>query len=108
MGDRNLTLFALHTHGDTQFGPSSVPGMGSDEESTSDAASKAKSWFGSDADEEAEEQDIEVTDSEEESGGGGIAALVVALVVLAGIAMVARKLSGGEEADIDVAESDEL
>lgn len=89
MGDKNLTLFALHTHGETQFGPSSVPGV--------DAGTD-------DADEE--ETAVEVPE-DEESGGGGFGALLIALVVLAGIAVVAKKLTGGDES-VDLAESDEL
>lgn len=89
MGDKNLTLFALHTHGDTQFGPSSVPGV--------DAGS----------DEPDEESAVELSEDEESGGGGGLGALLIALVVLAGIAMVAKKLTGDDES-VDLAESDEL
>ncbi|WP_248516170.1 hypothetical protein [Salinarchaeum laminariae] len=106
MGDRNLTLFAIHTHGDTQFGPSSVPGVGSDDaESSSDDASTGKSWFGKGSDETNEDEKVPVAD--EESGGGGLGALLIALVVLAGIAMVVKKLTGSDDS-VDLAESDDL
>lgn len=104
MGDRNLTLFAFHTHGETQFGPSSVPGVGSDE---SESESSGKSWLGSGSNDE-ETGAEEATVADEDESGGGIGALLVAIVVLAAIAMVAKKLSGSEDADVDVAESDDL
>ncbi|GAB3681021.1 hypothetical protein GCM10028857_04610 [Salinarchaeum chitinilyticum] len=88
MGDKNLTLFAFHTHGETQFGPSSIPGVEAE------------------ADDADEETAVEVTE-EESSGGGGLGALLIALVVLAGIAVVAKKLTGDDDS-VDLAESDEL
>ncbi|AGN02629.1 hypothetical protein L593_13450 [Salinarchaeum sp. Harcht-Bsk1] len=105
MGDRNLTLFAFHSHGDVQFGPTSIPAPGSKDES--EAESAGKSWFGGGSSkEESEDESIDVP-AEDESGGLG--GLVVALVVLVGIAMVVKKLKGGDEGtEVEVAESDDL
>lgn len=109
MGDRNITLFALHTHGDTQFGPSDAPDVGSeDTPSPKEAASKAKSLFSKGKQgTENEETDIDVSGSEEESGGN-LGTLLVGLFVLAAIAMVAKKVGGGKEAEVDLTESDDL
>lgn len=107
MGDRNITLFALHTHGENQFGPQSIPGGSSEEAGASKAGSKAKSLFGSkssESDEAAGASDA----PEDDSGGSAIVGLLVALVVLAGIAMAAKKLTGSEEMAVDVTESDDL
>jgi hypothetical protein len=103
MGDKNITLFALHTHGDNQFGPSSMPGG----ETASEDASGGKSLLGS-ASSGADESDGSGAPAEEESGGGALVGLVVVLVVLAGIAMAVKKLKGGGETEVDVTESDQL
>jgi hypothetical protein len=104
MGDKNITLFALHTHGDNQFGPSSMPGE--DTEESGDASSGA-SLFGSEPS-GTDGSPGSGAPAEEESGGGALVGLVVALVVLAGIAMAVKKLKGGGETDVDVTESDQL
>lgn len=107
MGDKNITLFALHTHGDNQFGPSSMPGGSTDESNASESGSKAKSLFGSKSSESDDAAGASAA-PEDDSGGSAIVGLVVALVVLGGIAMVAKKLRGGKETAVDVTESDDL
>ena len=101
MGDKNLTLFALHTHGDNQFGPSTISGVGSEDQSEDESA--GNSWFGGGSAEA--ESEPESAESEEE--GGGLAGLVVALVVLVAVAVAVKKLTGGSE-EVEVAESDDL
>jgi len=112
MGDKNLTLFALHTHGDTQFGPSSAPDVGSeDTPSPKEAASKAKSLFNKGKRMRASEDDeteIDVSESDDESGRGNIGMFLVGLFFLAAIAMVAKKVGGGKQTEVDLTESDDL
>lgn len=92
MGDRKFILFEFHQDGDLQIGPKTVSTGGSGE---------------SEPDEEAAEADV---DLDVEGGGGSPSVLgaVLALVVLFGLALAARKLLGGgsdvEEQVVDVEE----
>lgn len=96
MGDRKFTLIELHLDGDTQFSPGTIGEMlpigGSDVE-TEDTAL------------ESEEDETETAD--EESGGRGSAVgALIALVVLAGIAVAAKKYTSDDEPAEQEAEPD--
>lgn len=89
MSDRRITLFELHTHGNVQFGPASVPGIGSGESA--------------DADSETE------TPAAEEGGGSTALRALVVLGVLIAAAAAVRKFRGDEERpEVPLAESDEI
>lgn len=86
-----ITLFELHSHGDSQFGPSSLPGVGSDEDEDDE--------FETDVDYE----------TDEEGGGIGPVPVLVALVLLVGLAAVAKKFMGGSDEDpVPLEESDDI
>lgn len=89
MSDRRITLFELHTHGDVQFGPSTVPGMGSSE---------------ADVEVEAEAEQAD------EGGGSTAGRAFLALVVLVVAAAAVRRFRGGdgERPDVPLEESDEI
>jgi len=106
MGDKHITLFAFHAHGDNQFGPSSISGVGAEDDA--EAESSGKSWFGGKGS-SSKAADESPDESEAEADDGGLAGLVVALVVLVGIAMLVKKLKGGGgDEEVEIAESDDL
>lgn len=88
MSKRRLTFFELHTHGNVQFGPASLPGIGSDET------------------EEASATDLEAEGDEE--GSNSAVKVLIALGVLVAVAAVVRKLRGGESPEVPLAESDDI
>ncbi|QLK27147.1 hypothetical protein HYG81_05950 [Natrinema zhouii] len=87
MGDRKFTLVELHFDGEAQFGLGSI----------GDALpiSSTESAAGTDLETEAETDES----ADDESGGKGKSAVgaLVALVVLVGIAVAAKKFRGGDE-----------
>lgn len=87
MSEKRLTFFELHTHGDIQFGPASLPG--------DDGANAAQS------------PTVE-PDAAEETEGGSLLGLLVALGVLVVVALAIKKLTGDDGEAVDLAESDDL
>ncbi len=82
MSDRKITLLELHVDGETQFGPKSIGGLP----------------FGSDADDADADPDADADEAEAESGSKGKAiGVLIGLVVLAGIAVAAKKFRGGDD-----------
>lgn len=89
MSDRHVTLFALHTHGDVQMGPATVPGIGGDEGET-----------------DVEEADVAVDD---EASGNAAARALLGLVVLVAAAAAVRRFRGGDAGpEVPLEESDEI
>lgn len=76
MGERKLTLFELHLHGDTQFGPNIGEQSGSDET--------------------AEDEDG-VPEIEIEADGGAPTKGLLGLVVLLVALFAAKRLLGGDD-----------
>lgn len=81
MADRKFTLLELHFDRGFQIGPKTI-GVGGDDEAE---------------DLEAEAEDEEFDDEESGSGLAGAGKALLALVLLAGIAVVVRKLLGGDD-----------
>ena len=85
MADKKFTLIELHFDGDTQFGPGSI--------------GEALPIGSTDSTAESESETEDETGAVEESGGKGKSAVgaLIALVVLVGIAVAAKKFRGGDE-----------
>jgi hypothetical protein len=91
MGDRSLTLFEVHLHDGLSFSATNTaPAIGSDD---------------GDEEDDAVGTDIEIEDTEADTGsertesagpGAGLAVLV-GLVLVAGLAVAARKLMGDDD-----------
>lgn len=84
MGDRKLTLFELHLHGDNQFGPNIGEQLGSG---------------GADEDDEADEDgepDIEI-----EAGDGSPVKGLLGLVALVVVVVLVRRLLGGDDEEFE-------
>jgi len=91
MSDRRITFFELHTHGNVQFGPSSVPGIGGSEEPDAESTTEHDG------------------DSEAESGGSTALRALLVLGVLVAVAAAVRKFKGGDDRpEVPLAESDEI
>ncbi len=84
MGDRKLTLFELHLHGDNQFGPNIGEKVGSDEDET-----------------EGEEDGDGGPDVEIEAGGGAPAKGLLGLLALVLVVVLVKRLLGGDEETAD-------
>ncbi len=99
MGDRKFTLIELHLDGETQFGPSTISDALPIGESETDTAIESEP--GLDEDEE------EAASADEESGGKAIGALV-ALAVLVGIGIAAKKYTGGDDETVEQEEEPDV
>ncbi|ELY47240.1 hypothetical protein [Natronorubrum sulfidifaciens] len=88
MADKKFTFIELHLDGETQFGPRALGDAlpVGDDESATDTESEL------DTDDEATAAD--------DSGGKAIGA-IVALVVLVGVAVAAKKFRGDDESDLE-------
>ncbi|RZV11231.1 hypothetical protein BDK88_2476 [Natrinema hispanicum] len=98
MGDKKFTLIELHFDGDTQFGPGTIGEtlpIGSTEPTA-------------ETDSETETESEEGVAAADDSGGRGKSAVgaLVALAVLVGIAVAAKKFRGGSDEE-DELESEE-
>jgi hypothetical protein len=80
MGDRKFTLLELHLDGDTQFGPTSIPGV-----ETADAA------------DDAAESDDEDDAAGAPSKAKGALGAIVGLVAVVALGAAIKKLRGGDE-----------
>ncbi|HKL28342.1 MAG TPA: hypothetical protein VJ898_03645 [Natrialbaceae archaeon] len=80
MGDKHFTLFELHFDGDLQFGPTEMGVPGEAEEEGEDGESIDI--------EGPEDLDVE---------GGGAGGLVIGLLFLIVLAVVVKKVLGGDE-----------
>ena len=91
MANGGITLFELHSHGQTQIGPRSIPGFGS--EPTDEAAA-----------------DLPVSDPEDDGGRSLVPLLVVAGLLVVASVVAKWKLGGDEDAEdpVPLAESDDL
>ncbi|MFC4543379.1 hypothetical protein ACFO5R_15725 [Halosolutus amylolyticus] len=87
MGDRKFTFIELHLDGDTQFGPKAIDSALPIGES------------GTDEELESESDEDAAAVADEESGGKGAIGAVIALVVLVGIAVAAKKFTGDDETE---------
>jgi hypothetical protein len=90
----NFTLIEVHLDdGNLQFGPSGLDFVPDDEDHL-------------DADEGT---NIDIEDDQEASGGRGVLSYVLALAVLAGLAVAAKKFRGGSDDGFEeLAELDDL
>lgn len=93
MADRKITLFELHFDRGFQIGPKTI-GVGGDGEEEAEELE-------ADADEE------EFEDESDSSGPGGAGKALLALVALAGIALVVKRILGGDDDDEDPFEDEE-
>ncbi len=86
MSDKKFTFIELHLDGDTQFGPTSIPGLETVDES-----------------EEAERDESEEAGAaaEEDSGRGGAIGALVGLVALVAVAVALKKFRGGDDEEIE-------
>lgn len=90
MVKKRLTLFELHVDGDVQFGPKTLPG----DESGGEAQIR---------------DDAETVDDESTSPAKKGVAALIGLVALIAMAVVVKKLlGGGDDPEIELAESDQL
>ncbi|SIR97478.1 hypothetical protein [Natronorubrum thiooxidans] len=87
MGEKKFTFIELHLDGDTQFGPRALdaPLPFGESETSSDLE---------------DESDDEVATADDGSSGKAIGA-IIALVVLVGIAVAAKKFRGDDETDLE-------
>jgi len=83
MGDKHFTLFELHFDGDLQFGPTEMGVPGEAEEEGEDGES-----IDIEGPEDLEDLDVE---------GGGAGGLVIGLLFLIVLAVVVKKVLGGDE-----------
>ncbi len=87
MGDRKLTLFELHLHGDTQFGPNIGEKSGTEET----------------ADEGESVPEIEI----EADGGAPTKGLLGLVVLLVALVAAKRLLGGDDEAEFEDGETED-
>ena len=83
MGDKHFTLFELHFDGDLQFGPTEMGVPGEEAEAGEDGES-----IDIEGPEDLEDLDVE---------GGGAGGLVIGLLFLIVLAVVVKKVLGGDE-----------
>jgi hypothetical protein len=90
MGDRSLTLFEVHLHDGLSFSATNtapaIGGDGGERESEE-----------TDVETEAADPDEGFEDGESESAGGNGLKVLIGLVLVAGLAIAARKLMGDED-----------
>ena len=78
MGDRELTLFELHLHGDNQFGPKVGEKLG-----------------GAESDEAGDEPELEI-----EAGDGSPVKGLLGLVALVLVVVLVKRVLGGGDEDL--------
>jgi len=92
MSDRKFTLIELHIDGETQFGPKTISDalpIGADDDTTAAEAAE---------DDDAIAADDDATD---DSSGAKAIGVLIGLVVLAGIAIAAKKFRGGDDEELE-------
>jgi len=88
MGDKHFTLLELHFDGDVQFGPKTM-GIPGEEDGDAEEA------------EAGESIDVDGPEDIDDEGGSGAGGLLIGLAVVVVLAVVLRKVLGG---DADVTE----
>lgn len=87
MSDRKFTILELHIDGETQLGPKTLGERLPIGEPTENA--------------DADEDEITATPEDEDTGGNKAIGVLIGLVVLAAIAVAAKKFRGGDDEELE-------